>query len=65
MIGKNEDKVKSCPQCNNGVEKDEGCNHITCRCGSHWCWKCVTILDPNNLPQHFTEKHPIFDYGDK
>ena len=28
------------PQCGQGVEKNEGCDHITCLCGAHWCWGC-------------------------
>jgi hypothetical protein len=29
-----------CPKCKVTVEKISGCNHITCGCGAHWCWKC-------------------------
>ena len=31
---------KPCPRCNNAVEKNNGCNHMTCRCGHHFCWEC-------------------------
>ena len=31
---------KPCPRCNNAVEKNYGCNHMTCRCGHHFCWEC-------------------------
>ena len=31
---------KPCPRCNNAVEKVDGCNHMTCRCGHHFCWEC-------------------------
>ena len=31
---------KPCPRCNNAVEKVDGCNHMTCRCGHHFCWQC-------------------------
>jgi len=51
--------VKSCPNCRATIEKDDGCNHMTCRCGYHWCWLCVAIIDPNNLTQHFSEHHPM------
>ncbi|KAJ4951518.1 hypothetical protein NE237_028350 [Protea cynaroides] len=33
-------KWKRCPQCNFFVEKREGCLHIACRCGFHFCYGC-------------------------
>jgi hypothetical protein len=27
-----------CPRCGIRVEKSMGCNHITCRCGDHFCY---------------------------
>ena len=32
---------KKCPRCNNAVEKNGGCNHMTCRCGHEFCWLCL------------------------
>eukprot|EP01129_Flabellula_baltica_P011480 TRINITY_DN503_c0_g1_i1.p1 TRINITY_DN503_c0_g1~~TRINITY_DN503_c0_g1_i1.p1 ORF type:complete len:420 (+),score=78.60 TRINITY_DN503_c0_g1_i1:645-1904(+) len=33
---------KKCPNCNNNIEKNGGCNHMTCRsCGYHFCWQCM------------------------
>jgi hypothetical protein len=29
-----------CARCGNGVEKNGGCNHMTCRCNYQWCWIC-------------------------
>ena len=29
-----------CPGCGIEVNKESGCDHITCRCGAHWCWRC-------------------------
>ncbi|XP_004242195.1 E3 ubiquitin-protein ligase RSL1-like [Solanum lycopersicum] len=29
-----------CPYCRFFVEKTEGCLHMTCRCGSQFCYKC-------------------------
>jgi len=34
-------EILRCPQCRNGTEKSEGCNHMTCgMCGFEWCWLC-------------------------
>ena len=29
---------KQCPNCKRWVEKTIGCNHIKCRCGTHFCY---------------------------
>ncbi|KAL2159252.1 hypothetical protein VTH06DRAFT_2687 [Thermothelomyces fergusii] len=31
---------KRCPSCKRCVEKTEGCNHIHCICGCHFCYRC-------------------------
>jgi len=33
--------TKECPQCNSTIEKNGGCNHMTCRkCKYEFCWIC-------------------------
>jgi hypothetical protein len=29
-----------CPRCRMHVEKDEGCDHMTCPCGTQFCYRC-------------------------
>merc|ERR1711988_1305222 len=40
-----EENAKRCPKCGEGIEKNEGCDHMTCRpaaggCGAEFCWRC-------------------------
>jgi hypothetical protein len=53
--------VKNCPKCNVRVEKNGGCNHMTCsQCSFQYCWTCLKNWSghppvcPNELP------HPPF-----
>jgi hypothetical protein len=38
---------KSCPRCKTPTELRDGCSHITCMCGSHWCFKCPSGKSPD------------------
>ena len=31
---------KACPSCAHMVERRDGCIHMTCRCGAHFCYGC-------------------------
>ena len=46
-------KQKKCPTCNQGVEKNGGCNHITCLCGTHFCYICQEEIDSLDPYEHF------------
>ena len=48
---------KVCPNCGILIEKEEGCLHITCNCGTHFCWHCLEIHGEDNIYKHLDEKH--------
>lgn len=36
--------TKECPKCNSTIEKNGGCNHMTCRkCKHEFCWMCMGL----------------------
>ncbi|KAG9307449.1 hypothetical protein G9A89_017279 [Geosiphon pyriformis] len=42
-------KTKRCPKCKSNIEKDGGCDHMTCRapgCGFEFCWECLADFQP-------------------
>jgi hypothetical protein len=49
--------VKECPGCGTMTEKTGGCNHITCDCGSHWCFLCGGKFAANTIYAHMSEGH--------
>ena len=52
------DKIfKECPSCNVMTEKVSGCNHITCPCGSHWCFQCRELSTYEEIYDHMGKVH--------
>ncbi|CAM4852693.1 unnamed protein product [Rotaria socialis] len=39
---------KNCPNCGEFVEKNGGCPHMTCKCGSEYCWMCLKRWSAHN-----------------
>lgn len=33
-------QYKQCPSCKFWVSKNQGCDHMTCRCGYEFCYQC-------------------------
>lgn len=44
--------MRPCPGCTAMVLKAGGCDHITCNCGTHWCWRCGKVFPYNVIYQH-------------
>ncbi|KAF5388370.1 hypothetical protein D9615_000034 [Tricholomella constricta] len=49
--------VKRCPSCQVLIEKIEGCNHMSCRCGAHVCWICLKTFPQDQIYQHLGLVH--------
>ncbi len=32
--------TRECPKCGKSIERDGGCNLMTCKCGQYFCWVC-------------------------
>jgi hypothetical protein len=48
---KNNKNIKKCPRCNFYIEKNQGCNHMTCpnkECNYEFCWICMGSYSNNH-----------------
>lgn len=47
-------RIQRCPNCKIRIEKDEGCNHMTCTfCKHQWCWICGQNYRPGHYENLF------------
>jgi hypothetical protein len=52
-----ENGAKRCPACQVWIQKTDGCNHMTCNCGAHICWKCMRVFASDTVYNHLTTVH--------
>ena len=55
---KNAPETKQCPNCHVSIQRTGGCHHITCQCGTHWCWVCGSDNE-DGVPFN---SHSIYDH---
>ncbi len=49
--------LKRCPKCKYWTEKNEGCNHLSCKlCKYDWCWLC----EQHCPMDHFAQPGPCY-----
>jgi len=55
------EEMKRCPSCNALIEKNGGCDHMTCRCGHSFNWSEVPVLATStSTPCNCVHAHPDF-----
>ena len=50
-------RVTRCPDCGCVIEKIDGCNHMACRCGAHFCWQCGEAYKSSEIYDHMRNAH--------
>jgi len=42
--------IRACPSCRSFIEKNEGCQHMTCKsCNHEFCWECKANWKPGHV----------------
>jgi hypothetical protein len=52
--------TKVTPCCHIRVEKTGGCDHMRCRCGAHFCWRCLTVLREEEVYEHIARHTGVY-----
>lgn len=47
----------SCPNCKAKIIKQEGCNHMTCICGTEFCYVCKKEYVTDQYGKYSITKH--------
>lgn len=47
---------RRCPHCNAWIEKTGGCNHVSCTCGTHICWRCMDSFSSSEIYTHISSR---------
>jgi hypothetical protein len=53
---------KHCPTCDHFMEKNGGCNHMTCICGAQYCWECLAAYTFGHLCKTGKKSTKSYDY---
>jgi len=52
--------TKECPKCSATIEKNGGCNHMTCKaCKADFCWLCLGEWSSHNICNSYNEEEGI------
>lgn len=44
------ENTMQCARCGNAVERNQGCNHMTCKCGYEFCYVCGKVWGSLSCP---------------
>jgi len=52
--------TKQCPKCSATIEKNGGCNHMTCKaCKADFCWLCLVEWSSHNICNSYNEEESM------
>jgi hypothetical protein len=61
---KKEKDIRSCPKCKIPIEKNMGCNRMSCHnCKATICWFCMEVFTMETIYPHMTTKHGSYGHA--